>query len=71
MNAAKKLHLRVKQLLRDAALLSKNPYDLSLAPKVTADIGRVEGQCQVLLADAGNLTSLNNLRYNSKVSALV
>ena len=55
MNAAKNLHLGVKQLLQDAVLLAKNPGDLSLASKVTSDIGRVEGHCQELLMDAGGL----------------
>eukprot|EP01123_Difflugia_compressa_P001391 TRINITY_DN115_c0_g2_i1.p1 TRINITY_DN115_c0_g2~~TRINITY_DN115_c0_g2_i1.p1 ORF type:complete len:1556 (-),score=395.56 TRINITY_DN115_c0_g2_i1:1402-6069(-) len=68
MNAAKNLHLGVKQLLTDAALLAKNPTDMTLAPKVAMDIGRVEGHCQELLTDAGGLTALNNLRYNAKTT---
>jgi hypothetical protein len=68
MNAAKNLHLGVKQLLTDSALLAKNPSDMSLAPKVINDIGRVEGHCQELLTDAGGLTALNNLRYNAKTA---
>eukprot|EP01124_Arcella_intermedia_P012007 TRINITY_DN1832_c0_g1_i1.p1 TRINITY_DN1832_c0_g1~~TRINITY_DN1832_c0_g1_i1.p1 ORF type:complete len:2470 (-),score=665.52 TRINITY_DN1832_c0_g1_i1:45-7454(-) len=68
MNAAKNLHAGSKMLLTDAAMLAKTPNDLTLANKVVADIGRVEGQCQELLVDAGSLTALNNLRYNAKAA---
>eukprot|EP01125_Pyxidicula_operculata_P006605 TRINITY_DN227_c1_g1_i1.p1 TRINITY_DN227_c1_g1~~TRINITY_DN227_c1_g1_i1.p1 ORF type:complete len:2471 (-),score=884.91 TRINITY_DN227_c1_g1_i1:132-7544(-) len=69
MNAANNISKLVKDLVNDARVLYKNPDDLTMQGKVTANVGKLEGQCQELLTDAGSMTALNNLRYSSKATS--
>lgn len=68
MNAANNISKTIKDLMNDARILTKAPQDLATQGKVLADVSRLEGHCQELLADAGGITALNNLRYNSKAA---
>lgn len=69
MNASTNLSQSVKDLMNDARLLTKDPNDLELQGKVIAVVGKLEGQAQEIITDAGSLTALNNLRFSAKTSA--
>lgn len=67
-NASTNISSSVKDLLNEARLLTRDPSDLSMQGKVVAVVGRLEGQCQELITDAGAISALHNLRFTAKAT---
>jgi len=59
---------RMIDLMDVGRVYTKRPYDMQMREKVLALASELESQAHMILADAGTLTALNNLRHYAKVA---